>query len=264
VKENSSTLRELALRVVREQNPLVKVAQTRELACSGAMPAVDAMLDEPPGLPGRPERPRLVPHKQLRLPSLATVQGRAALVHSIAHIELNAIDLALDVVWRFPGLPEAFYRDWIAIAAEEALHFTLLRDHLVSMGFDYGSFDAHNALWEIAEKTKGDLLARIALVPRTMEARGLDASPGVKNKLIGAGDHKAGAILDVILRDEIGHVAAGNRWYRWVCEQRGLDPVSTYAELVQTYDAPKLRAPFNLAARRAAGFTDDELAALTS
>ena len=264
VKKHSTTLRLQALRAEREPDPLKKVAQARELACSGARPDPQTVIPEPRGLPGRPERPHLVPHKQLRLPSLATEQGRAALVHSIAHIELNAIDLALDVVWRFPGLPEAFYRDWIAIAAEEAFHFTLLRDHLVTMGFDYGSFAAHNALWEIAEKTKGDLLARIALVPRTMEARGLDASPGVKNKLIGAGDHKAGAILDVILRDEIGHVATGNRWYRWVCEQRGLDPLSTYAQLVQNYDAPKLRAPFNLAARRAAGFTEDELSALTS
>jgi uncharacterized ferritin-like protein (DUF455 family) len=190
---------------------------------------------------------------------MANVAGRAALIHSIVHIELNAIDLALDIVWRFAGMPDAFYRDWIAIAAEEALHFRLLRDHLVGLGFDYGSFPAHDALWQMAERTRGDILARIGLVPRTLEARGLDASPAVKRKLVGAGDLAAGRILDIILRDEIGHVAAGNRWYRWVCEQRGLDPVSTYAMLVQQYDAPRLRGPFNLAARKAAGFTDTEL-----
>ncbi|MBT9455041.1 MAG: ferritin-like domain-containing protein [Burkholderiaceae bacterium] len=177
---------------------------------------------------------------------------------------LKTIDLALDIVWRFPGMPEAFYRDWVRIAQEEAQHFTLLRNHLVEMGFDYGSFQAHNALWEMAERTKGDILARIALVPRTLEARGLDASPAVKRKLVGAGDIRAGEILDVILRDEIGHVAAGNRWYRWVCEQRGLDPIATYAELVKAYDAPKLRAPFNMEARRAAGFDEAELLALQS
>ncbi len=194
--------------------------------------------------------------------SLRTVEGRAALVHSIAHIELNAVDLAADICWRFAGMPDQFYRDWVVIAKEEAQHFTFLREHLVSMGFDYGSFDAHNALWEMAERTKDDILARVALVPRTLEARGLDASPAVKRKLVGAGDHRAGEILDVILRDEIGHVACGNRWYRYLCEQRGLDPISTYAELVDRYDAPRLRAPFNLEARRAAGFDDAELQAL--
>ena len=149
------------------------------------------------------------------------------------------------------------------IAQEEAKHFTLLRNHLVSMGFDYGDFPAHNTLWDMAERTQGDLLARIGIVPRTMEARGLDASPGVKNKLVSVGDHRAGDILDIILAEEIGHVAAGNRWYRYLCAQRGLDPVSTYAELIAQYDAPKLRPPFNMAARRLAGFEEVELAALS-
>lgn len=219
-------------------------------------------LNEPAGIPGRPSRPALVSHAGLSHGSLRTVEGRAGLVHSIAHIELNAVDLAADICWRFAEMPDQFYLDWVAIAKEEALHFTMLREHLVSMGFDYGSFDAHNALWEMAERTKHDILARVALVPRTLEARGLDASPAVKRKLVGAGDHRAGEILDVILRDEIGHVACGNRWYRYLCEQRGLDPISTYAELVDRYDAPRLRAPFNLEARRAAGFNDAELQAL--
>ncbi len=240
----------------------VRKAQTT-LALDIALPVdADAAIEAPHGIPGRPPRPDLVPHGQLEQRSVATLEGRAALIHSIAHIEFNAIDLALDIVWRFPGMPEAFYRDWVSIAREEARHFTLLRDHLVTIGFDYGSFRAHNGLWEMAEKTNADLLARIALVPRTLEARGLDASPMVRKKLISVGDHKAGAILDVILKDEIGHVAVGNRWYRFLCARRGLDPVVTYAELSDRYKAPHLRGPFNLEARRAAGFDEEELAAL--
>ena len=190
---------------------------------------------------------------------MATPEGRAALIHALAHIELNAIDLAVDLAWRFAGLPDAFYRQWIAVAREEALHFQLLRDHLHGLGFAYGDFPAHNALWEMAEKTKHDLLARIALVPRTLEARGLDASPAIKAKLVSAGDKRAGAIRDIILRDEIGHVAVGNRWYRTLCDERALDPIATYAELAERYRAPRLRGPFNVEARRAAGFEEAEL-----
>lgn len=148
------------------------------------------------------------------------------------------------------------------MAQEEALHFTLLREHLLTLGHDYGDFPAHDALWEIAAATRGDVLARVALVPRTLETRGLDASPPIKAKLVAAGDLRAGEILDVILRDEIGHVALGNRWYRFLCEQRGLEPVATYAELARAHRAPRPRGPFNLEARRAAGFSEDELAAL--
>lgn len=234
------------------------------LALDPALPVdVDEPIEAPAGIPGRPQKPELVPHSQLEQKSLATLEGRAALIHSVAHIEFNAIDLALDIVWRFPGMPEAFYRDWVGIAREEARHFMLLRDHLVTLGYDYGSFRAHNGLWEMAERTSGDLLARLALVPRTLEARGLDASPLVKKKLVSVGDHAAGAILDLILREEIGHVAVGNRWYRHVCAERGLDPLATYAELADRYKAPLLRGPFNLEARRAAGFDEEELAALT-
>jgi len=221
-------------------------------------------LNEPAGLPGRPTKPILVPHTALKQRSMATSEGLGALLHSIAHIELNAIDLAADVIWRFPGMPGDFYRQWAVVAGEEAYHFSLLRDHLESLGFTYGDFPAHNGLWEMAEKTKHDVLARLALVPRTLEARGLDASPAVKAKVLGAGDRKAAKILDIILRDEIGHVAVGNYWYRFVCEQRGLDPVESYATLAERYGAPKLRGPFNLDARRAAGFSDVELNRLTS
>ena len=222
----------------------------------------DSVLVETPGIPGRLSWPELIAHTQIKLGALTTRQGHAALVHSIVHIEKNAIDLALDICWRFAGMPEAFYRDWLQVAREEALHFTLLREHLMTLGFDYGDFPAHNGLWKMAERTRHDLLARVALVPRTLEARGLDASPAVKAKLVSIGDHRGGEILDIILRDEIGHVAVGNHWYGWLCEQRSLEPVSTFETLRKTYKAPKLKGPFNLAARRAAGFKEEELAAL--
>ena len=148
------------------------------------------------------------------------------------------------------------------MAREEALHFELLRDHLATLGHAYGDFDAHDGLWQMAQRTRHDLLARLALVPRTLEARGLDASPAVKAKLLAAGDVRGGEILDIILRDEIGHVAVGNHWYRWLCAQRGLDPLATYAALAREHGAPRLRGPFNLDARRAAGFDEAELAAL--
>jgi uncharacterized ferritin-like protein (DUF455 family) len=186
------------------------------------------------------------------------------LLHALAHIELNAIDLALDVVWRFAGQPDDFYRQWLQVAREEALHFELLREHLASLGHAYGDFDAHDGLWQMAERTRHDLLARLALVPRTLEARGLDASPVVKAKLLAAGDVRAGEILDIILRDEIGHVAVGNHWYRKLCAQRGLDPLATYATLARQHGAPRPRRPFNLDARRAAGFDEAELAALAT
>ena len=221
-------------------------------------------IAEPPGIPGRPDRPLRVPHKQLKQRSVASLPGRAALLHALAHIELNAIDLALDIVWRFPNLPDDFYRQWLGVAREEAHHFELLRDHLATLGFAYGDFPAHDGLWQMAQRTQGDLLARLALVPRTLEARGLDASPPVKAKLVAAGDHRGGDILDIILRDEIGHVAIGNHWYRWLCTRRGLDPLGTYTELAARHDAPRLRGPFNLDARRAAGFDEAELAALAT
>ena len=255
------TLRRRALDLLLTRDPDAKSDGVRALAAE-TVPDAAQVLAEPPGIPGRPERPELVAHQQLTQRSMRTPEGRAALLHALAHIEFNAINLALDAVWRFPGLPEAFYLDWLLVAREEALHFQLLRDHLRSLGFAYGDFPAHNALWEMAERTRHDVLARIALVPRTLEARGLDASPPIKAKLVGAGDARGGEILDIILRDEIGHVAIGNRWYRHLCAERGLDPIATYAELAARHDAPRPRAPFNLAARRAAGFSEEELSRL--
>lgn len=210
-------------------------------------------------IPGRPEKPILVPAQQLSKRSMLTLEGRAALIHALTHIEFNAINLALDAIWRFPNMPIAYYADWLSVAAEEAYHFSLLNNHLKSLGYEYGSFSGHNALWQMVEDTKHDILARMALVPRTMEARGLDANLPLRNKMAQAGDKVAAEILDIILSDEIGHVAIGNRWYNWLCHQRKLDPLQTFSQLCEEYKAPKMRPPFNIEARRLAGFTEEEL-----
>jgi uncharacterized ferritin-like protein (DUF455 family) len=254
-----NTVRRQALLLLVTNDPHRKAALTRESSLDKHPAGSAEALSEPAGIPGRPARPELLAHHEIKPGSVGTPHGRAALIHALAHIELNAIDLALDLTWRFAGLPDEFYFQWLVVAQEEALHFELLRDHLRTIGYEYGDFPAHNALWEMAEKTKHDILARIALVPRTLEARGLDASPAVKAKLEKAGDRAGAEILDLILRDEIGHVAVGNRWYRWLCNQRGLDHIATYAELASRYGAPRPRGPFNMDARRAAGFDEDEL-----
>lgn len=210
-------------------------------------------------LPGRPSKPELVSPLAVKKRPMNTVEGRAALIHALAHIEFNAINLALDAVWRFADMPTQYYVDWLKVAAEEAYHFSLVNTHLKTFGYEYGSFSAHNSLWEMVERTQEDVLARMALVPRTMEARGLDASPPLRNKLAQAGDMAAAEIIDIILRDEIGHVAVGNTWYNWLCEQRQLQPIATFESLCQQYNAPKLRPPFNMDARRQAGFSEEEL-----
>jgi uncharacterized ferritin-like protein (DUF455 family) len=199
--------------------------------------------------------------------SIFTARGLAGLVHSVCHIEFNAVNLALDAIWRFPGMPSNYYLQWLRVAAEEALHFSLLRAQLQSMGYDYGDFPAHTGLWDMVERTKGDIVARMALVPRTLEARGLDATPPMQAKLrkVGTPDAlKIIGILEIILRDEVGHVAIGNYWYRWLCERDGLDPVVHFRQLCEQHAAPRIRAPINEEARRLAGFTDDEISELLS
>ncbi len=258
-------LRQRALDLLCLGDPDAKADGTRALQASiTPRTAIDtrAVLSPPAELPGRPPRPYLRPPRDVPSRTPFTTEGRAALLHAVAHIEFNAINLALDAVWRFHGLPDAFYRDWLRVASEEALHFVLLRDHLRSFGFDYGSFDAHDGLWAMTERTAHDVTARMALVPRTLEARGLDATPPMQARLRRAGDLRAAEILGVILRDEVGHVAIGNRWYRWLCDRDGHDPVALYPVLASRHGAPRLRPPFNLDGRRAAGFTEEELARL--
>ncbi|HEY2254455.1 MAG TPA: ferritin-like domain-containing protein [Variovorax sp.] len=258
-----------ALAALRLTDPGQKVAATRALFAElPPAPWDDAELRRPGddgAVPGRPERPLRVAATAVQKRSPFTPEGRAALVHSICHIEFNAINLALDAAWRFDGMPEAYYRDWLRVADEEALHFTLLHAQLRGMGWQYGDFSGHDGLWSMCEKTRDDVVARMALVPRTLEARGLDATPLIQAKLrrVNTPDALAAcAILDIILRDEIGHVAIGNRWYRWLCERRGLDPIAHYRLLYRRHEAPRLRPPFNLEARSRAGFTEEELRAL--
>ncbi len=229
----------------------------------------DTTLQPLPDLPGRPARPSLTDPASVPPRSPFTPEGHAALIHSICHIEFNAINLALDAVWRFPGMPHPFYLDWLRVAAEEAYHFGLLRAHLRTLPhpgrsepWDYGDFDAHDGLWLMCEKTADDIVARMALVPRTLEARGLDATPLIQAKLRRSGTSPAlqtVALLDIILRDEVGHVAIGNHWYRWLCEHEGLDPVAHYRVLARRHSAPRLKPPFNDEARRRAGFSQAEL-----
>lgn len=259
-------LRHHALEALCLADPEHKASQTLHMYARQQDFSIDPslILAPTPGvtLPGHPEKPELRPHTEMARRSPATAHGRAVLIHAIAHIEYNAINLALDAIWRFPDMPEAFYRDWLQVAGEEAKHFNLLRAHLRSQGHDYGDFPAHQGQWTMCEKTQDCIVARMALVPRTMEARGLDATPQIQAKLrqVGTDDALAAVdILDVILREEIGHVAIGNHWYRWLCEREGLDPENHYGLLTRQYAAPRMRPPFNTAARRAAGFSETEL-----
>ena len=262
----ATELRQLALAYLAEKNPELKSKAVTALALvwqQGSI-ALDshATLLASATIPGHPEKPILVAPLLVKRRAMNALEGRAALIHALAHIEFNAINLALDAIWRFSDMPQQYYADWLKVANEEAYHFNLLKDHLYYLGFHYGDFDAHNSLWEMVDKTKGDVLARMALVPRTMEARGLDALPALRAKLAQAGDLLAAEILDITLRDEVGHVSIGNYWFNFLCTQKGLEPLATFEQLCLQYVAPKLRGPFNLEARRAAGFTEAELSRL--
>jgi uncharacterized ferritin-like protein (DUF455 family) len=232
-------------------------AQSKQVLCD-----TEVSLVAEHTIPGLPAKPELVHPLKLEKRSMRTPEGRATLIHALTHIEFNAINLALDAIWRFAGMPLQYYLDWLKVAAEEAYHFSLLNQHLKTLGYEYGSFSGHNSLWEMVEKTKDDVLARMALVPRTLEARGLDACPAIRNKLAQAKDMVAAEILDIILRDEIGHVAIGNHWFNYLCDQRLLNPIAAFESLRQQYQAPTLRPPFNIEARRLAGFTEVELSYL--
>ena len=190
---------------------------------------------------------------------LNTLQGRAALVHAITHIEFNAINLAWDAVYRFRDMPDEFYHDWVHIAKEEADHFQLLSNHLHSLGYNYGDFNAHNGLWEMAKRTSHDVLVRMALVPRVLEARGLDVTPSMIERLRKAGDERAVEILEIILRDEIGHVEIGTRWFDFLCQRRGLNREVTFFNLLAVYMQGSIRGPLHREARLKAGFNEKEL-----
>ena len=209
--------------------------------------------------PGRPRRPELVDPRRLERRSFATAGGRQRLLHAFAHIEFNAINIALDAVYRYRRMPREFVADWLRVAAEEALHFDLLRRELERRGSHYGAFPAHAGLWDMVCKTRDDVLHRMALVPRVMEARGLDVTPGMIARFEQFGDRRAADILRTIYRDEIGHVRIGNFWFCELCRERNLDAPQAFRHLVSQFMGSKLRGPFNRDARIAAGFDPLEL-----
>ena len=259
-------LRQRALEVLCLCDPIDKATAAMQMHSQAAQWRIASQAPTLPAdieLPGHPERPVLRSHTEVARRSPATLEGRIILMHAIAHIEFNAINLALDAIWRFDDMPQQYYLDWLQVAGEEGKHFLLIRDWLQQQGHDYGDFPAHQGLWTMCEKTAGDVTARMALVPRTLEARGLDATPQIQAKLLQVGTPDALAavdVLEVILREEVGHVAIGNHWYRFLCQRNHLEPQSHYTALAQKYQAPRPRPPFNTQARQAAGFTEDEIA----
>ena len=262
-------LRETALAILANTDAQSKVSQLLDLfslyqAQQVSLNSVGALDGHKLNLPGRPAKPNLVAPKLVPKRRMDSVEGRAILWHSLAHIEFNAMNLALDAIWRFPDMPKEYYEDWLRVAKEEAYHFSLVDAHMKISGFSYGDFPAHNSLWEMVERTTGSVIARMALVPRTMEARGLDAVPGIRDRFKQIQDARAVEILEIILRDEIGHVLIGNRWFNFLCAKDRLSPIAAYRQLALQYSAPVLKGPFNLEARVQAGFTSEELSLLES
>lgn len=238
----------------------LSLTQRTEKNWSRGLLTLESVCDpDPIEEPGRPENPVLVLPGQVPKRRPNTKTGLAALVHAVAHIEFNAINLAWDAVYRFRGLPEQFYSDWIRVASEEAYHFQLLRTRLKELDHDYGDFPAHNGLWEMAKKTAFDPMVRMALVPRVLEARGLDVTPGMIERLRAAGDEKTIESLKIILRDEVGHVKIGSYWFKYFCDQRALNSEKIFQKLLCQYFKGQLTPPFHFEARREAGFTKTEL-----
>jgi uncharacterized ferritin-like protein (DUF455 family) len=249
-----------AVAILNTSDAAGKAAASRALAAAwaeGSMPIGDCA---PPQHPVRPAAPRLLPPREMpRRRNFGSLAGRTALIHALAHIELNAIDLAWDIVARFApeGLPRAFFDDWVRIGAEEAHHFQLLSTRLESLGVRYGDLPAHDGLWEAAAATSGDLLARLAVVPLVLEARGLDVTPEMAARLERNGDKESAAVLQIIYGQEIDHVAIGRRWFDFVCHAKGLVPRDVFQDRVRRFFTGELKPPFNRAAREMAGFPAD-------
>jgi len=206
-------------------------------------------------VPGRPDKPELIDPSDLKQRKLGSELGRATLIHAILHIEFNAINLALDAVYRFRNMPDDYYGDWLKVAAEEAYHFSLLEKRLQDMGYAYGDMPAHNGLWEMVLKTDHNVLIRMALVPRVLEARGLDVTPGMIEKLHKVDDHETIKILKIILRDEIGHVAIGSHWFKYCCDLQQCEAEKTFRDLLKKYMGGGPNGPLHNEARLQAGFS---------
>lgn len=260
-----TSLTDLAVSILSTADALEKCRLTRAVAAdwfAGRIAERGTAL--PPDRPARPERPQLLAPKEMPKRAYGGERGRIGLVHALAHIELNAIDLAWDIVCRFPheDMPKAFVDDWVQVAVDEAEHFEMLQKLLGQLGASYGDLPAHDGLWQAAEKTADDLMARLVVVPMTLEARGLDTTPGTMEKLARNGDSMTPPVLDVIYHDEIRHVAAGVRWFRHLAVKRGLDGRSEYVRLMNERFPAGLKAPFNHPARAEADFPQDWYEAL--
>ena len=265
--DSTMSLFDAARNCIDAADPADKTRLTLQAATAFARgelaPLADAPAPEPIRDPGRPGNLRLVAPRELPQRGLGSDEGRAAFLHAIAHIEFNAINLAWDAVYRFRGMPESFYAEWTSVADDEARHYGLLSQRLREYGHEYGDFEAHNGLWDMAEKTADSCLARMALVPRVLEARGLDVTPAMILKLRALGDDASADILEIILREEVRHVEIGSRWFAWCCEREGREPRSTFRELIRGVARGSIRGPFNHEARRRAGFSEEEMAMLT-
>ena len=270
-----ASLKEGAIAALQAADLDTKIDVTRRTALlwhMGTLGVGGAIGQKPPDRPGRPDKPVLVPPNKLKKRSIRSERGRIALLHAIAHIELNAIDLAWDIVARFadpsslggPVMPRSFFDGWTRVALEEAKHFSLLRNRLADLNAHYGMLDAHDGLWEAAQATGHDLTARLAIVPLILEARGLDITPSLLAQIEAIGDHDSAAIFRIIYRDELGHVAVGAKWFRYLCLKQGLEPASTFQHMVRTYFRGPLKPPFNDFARCRAGLTPGFYRALAS
>jgi len=251
--------------ILLEENPRQKTEAVDKLYqhwCTGKLIRGTELAIQPIEIPGRPDLPRLVDPRKLSRRSTSSDAGRIGLLHAITHIEFNAINIALDAAYRFRQMPDQFVTDWLLVANEEARHFSLMNEYLSDSGSFYGELDAHDGLWQMVCKTREDVLHRMALVPRVMEARGLDVTPGMIKRFSDIGDLRAVEILQVIYGDEVGHVRIGNYWYQYLCKQRQLDAIDTFRKLVDHYLKGKLHGPFNWPARLEAGFEADELEAM--
>ncbi|MGH1361785.1 MAG: ferritin-like domain-containing protein [Burkholderiaceae bacterium] len=271
VRARLAVVQAAARQAWQEADPFTKCQLVADLAgCLDQLGDDPPAGDGPPELnvepvdlgalePGRPSRPLMVLASQVPKRAPGSAEGLGALLHAIAHIEFNAINLALDAVWRYPYMPVGFARDWLSVAVDEARHFRLLTDQMAAVEVAYGDHDAHDGLWTMARRTADDLLARMALVPRVLEARGLDATPAIQQKLRSAGHRDAVDVLQIILDEEVRHVSLGNDWFQRLCQQAGVEPEEKFQQLLCAFDAPRPRGKMNRTARLKAGFTNREL-----
>ncbi|MDA0231277.1 MAG: ferritin-like domain-containing protein [Proteobacteria bacterium] len=266
VRLPTSDLAVAARAVLCEPDPQSKVARTHAAAEDwyagrSALPqmATTTITNTMPVRPARPALPQLMAPRLMPRRRVGGVRGRIALLHAVAHIELNAIDLAWDLIGRFTAFdwPTEFFNDWVGVAADEARHFSMLSTRLNELGASYGDLPAHDGLWEAAMETSHDPLARLAVVPMVLEARGLDVTPAMIARLHRVDDDASAALLEIILREEIAHVAAGQRWFGYLCRIRGLSEHETWRKLVAAHYRGVPRPPFNEAARRAAGMAPE-------